>query len=302
MTNAQLGKVNGYDSSQARTDLISLYRSPLVKTAFRNAYLEEAITQFPAVFKTGNVKSRLNTMIVIAQLNSRLTFDILSAGLKDDNFGVRYWAIKGIDKLMGTTGNPAINAAQQTALSNQLINVIPGESSVFVLKLMYEVFAKIPNPKARQDLFKLLNARLTKHRQKITSSIIADYSGIAQLLNQLKLLKLRGINVNNDFKELAIITAKYLQVISGPVVNKTLKGSTLNETVGFIATADQVFSETLKTYDTNAAPGPKLVAPTIEASILASLEWIGESPDKPGLLTTSAIGIPYNQLQLPGAP
>lgn len=258
------------------------------------------------VIKNPDDLARMNALIVLSQMPTGESAPILAAGLTDDNRGIRYWAAKAVAEVgkFAQPGQSPFTDKQQQDLLAALNKVMPTETSAMVLEQMYRALGSLTIPAAQKSLLDILDQRIRLHVQQVNPGLRADAKGINNLYSRLIVQQAVGNNVNAPLQHLIASSAKYALVAAKGLQAGNVPQDLVPVCINLIEIVDDVFSNMLKHFDSGHMPGPSLTAPAragqFPVLLLNTLDWVGDvTQNKPGILTTSKIAIPIEDLRLP---
>lgn len=294
---------------EARRQLLEpVQRQAPVQTTdvVRDAIGRAAAAMLEPAIRSERELVRLNALIVLSQMPTGDSAPILTAGLIDDNRGIRYWAAKAIAEIgqFAQPGQSLFTAARQRGLLQALNKVMPTETSAMVLEQMYRALGSLTLPEAQKSLLDILAQRVRLHVQKVNPGLRADVKGINNLYSRLIVQQAVGNEVDQPLRRLIAVVAQYQLVVARGLQAGEVDPDLMPVCINLIEIVNDIFSNMLKHFDPSHAAGPSLIAPARAGQypvlLLNTLDWVGDpSQDKPGILTNSQIAIPMQQLRLP---
>ncbi|QNN24185.1 hypothetical protein HED60_18550 [Planctomycetales bacterium ZRK34] len=294
---------------EARQQLLEpVQRQAPVQTTdvVRDAVARATAAMLKPAVKNSSDLARMNTMIVLAQMPTGDSAPTLATGLADKNRGIRYWAAKAVAEVskFAQPGQSPFSNAQQQSLLDALNKVMPTETSAMVLEQMYRALGSLTIPAAQKSLLDILDQRIKLHVKQVSPGLRADAKGINNLYSRLIVQQAVGNNVNPALRQLTAVSGKYLLVVAKGLQADKVEQDLVPVCMELIQVVDDIFSNMLKQFDPNHMPGPSLVAAARSSQfpvlLLNTLDWVGDSSqNKPGILSTSQISIPMEDLTLP---
>ena len=168
--------------------------------------LSEVVTQsLEPLVDSPDVKVRINTMIVSANLRTPRALDLVLNGLADDNAGVRYLASKAMEGLLL---NGRLPDAERTRALDRLGEIIVNEGEVFVARPMLEALVQA-NANAR--VLTVLNQRVPLHARRPNADYGPEASTFRELFSSLFVDNRRS---PAELRELGRASARYLLLIA----------------------------------------------------------------------------------------
>lgn len=289
----------------AKGKLLEPYNNIVSTPAFKTQYANALITGIKPCMKHESALVRLNAIIVGATLRNAQIVDLVTTGLEDKNFAVRYWSAKGLDQLMGLvnqTGQPPLDDAQQAAMLAILKRQIPAEQSGHVLEQLYRALARFTIAEARTALLDSLKLRVAGHAGQVSEGIRADRLGIEQMQRQMVFQAAQGRNVSDPLKQLTIVAALYAQVVADALLGGKVPQELEVEVWNVADASAKVMKFAMETLAANSPAGEDLdeAIRKRDAALfkLRLLSWVGESAEKTGALT-KGLAIPFDTLKPP---
>jgi len=291
---------------EAREQLLEPIKrqSPVQATeVIRDAIARAAAAMLEPAIESDKNYVRLNALIVLAQMPTGASAPVYVAGLQDDNRSIRYWAAKGIAEMSAyaESGQSLFTQQQQTALLDELKKVMTAETSDMVLEQMYRALASMTIPEAQSALLDVLSERVKLHVKQVNPGLRADTKGLSNLYSRLLTQQAVGNNVDKPLRRLTAVAGQLIHVVAKAYQTGEVPQALQPVVLELTQVVQDVFTNVLTQFDPDHNPGPALVAPLKSGQgdvfLLNALDWA--DPEKPGILVSSKIGIPADQLRLP---
>ncbi|MEX2670860.1 MAG: hypothetical protein WD294_01990 [Phycisphaeraceae bacterium] len=268
------------------------------------ALSDDLARELQAVLQRDTLHVRITALLIVGEFSSSLdeAVDLVVDSLEHAAPGVRYLAADTIIKLSGTDDDEdesPLTDTQQNTLLVPLTQAMADESEDLVLERMYEAAGALTVPEARQVLLNALNARVNSYTGGLTDSLRTDQRGIQSLERSLAYDKAENRNVDNALRQLTIIAARLLDVVSRELQEGEVSEELTPLAVTTVQSVEDIFTLAMTHFDPTGDSGRPLAEPASEGEFddlrLNVLEWIG-TEDDPGLLTESAINLEYAQI------
>ncbi|MBI1368883.1 MAG: hypothetical protein GC162_09555 [Planctomycetes bacterium] len=293
--------------AEARDRLLGPFRAvaPPTSDVVKDALASAAAAMLNKCSSAKDPVVRMNALIVVAELPTSASDKLIIASLTDANQANRYWAAKSIAELsrFAQPGQSLFTQAQQDALLAAMKKAMPGETSDVVLEQMYRALGALTIVEAQDTLLDILDQRVAAASKQITGGLRADKQGLLNLYTRLVVQQAVGNNVAKPLHRLTAISGKYLLVVATALQAKKVDAELVPACLDVVDAVEEIFKYSLKTLDPAHAAGPELSAPAkggnFAALLLATLDWVGDK-NKPGILSTSAIGIAPEELKIGG--
>lgn len=298
------------DVSDARQRLIDPLRNRSMTQPPAHTALSEAVAErLGIVVDQNTVFLRINALIIAGELSSSIdeVVPLLVDSLGHPHPGVRYRAAKTIAQISQShsdeSGENTLDPQIQQALLDALAQPIANEGSDMVLEQMYEAAGSLTVEEARQVLFNVLAQRVdTTYTGGVHRGLEADRRGLDSLRESLAYDRAANREIDQPLRQLTATAARLLDIVTVELQEGELNEELEAIAVRTVGDIEGVFDLAM----THFAPGES----GRELSSLAedgdyddlrlnALEWIG-TEDSPGILTDSAVGIPFAQLQPAG--
>jgi hypothetical protein len=290
-------------SANARANLIEPLQREEASDDFVSAYSEEVAGALRDGLDREEPIVRLNTMVVTGQLSGAVGADLAAQAVGDESPAVRYWGAKAASRTVQGAGS-SFTESQQATLLSALRQAIETEQSPFVLEQMYAALANLDIPEARAALINELERRAQQYFESGTfTGLRVELVGVQRLNTRTQFDIFRGELDRDAARQAVIVSAKYLQVIARAMENEAVPERLSEVLVERIDLIEQTLNWAIRLYNETAPSGRQLAGPLRQGNtplfLINLYEWVG-TPEKPGLLTTSALNIPYEQLALQG--
>lgn len=289
----------------ARDKLLEPLRRPSAGEAFVRAYSTVVATTLEPAPRHASPLVRLNTMVVVGQLTGPAAVQLAAQALHDENTGVRYWAAKAIAQATGS--GPTLPDDLANDLTKELVGAISAENDAYTREQMSLALGGLRSPAARQAMLDMLNNRLKTYVQRgLTEDLRGEVSGLQRSQQGLIVDVIRNRASHAEVRRFVIVVAKYLQVIARAVQSEQAMDESVRPICAeLIDQSEQMLNWAVKRFDPqHVGEGPELTAPfktgQMPQFVLAVYDWIG-TPNTPGLLQTTKINIPTEDVQPPAA-
>jgi len=161
-------------------------------------------------------------------------------------------------------------------------------------------------PDAQPVLLNVLRKRLTPIRRRgVDAAIGAIGAALKNQVDGVAQAIARGQQVDAAFRELIAVTAQYLKIVA-VALNDNRVGSDAMPAVGeFLVVAQEVFTAASQHFAEGAVNGKPFTIDQVENHAIRLLnvyEWTGTEDGTKGLLSTTPIGVTYDQIKLPPLP
>lgn len=297
--------------AEAKDELASMLEGNASK-AFRDAYSGALGAALPAAAQHERVQVRLSAMIAASGATTGAVAEVCNRGLADPNVGVRYQAAKAVADVLERrirAEPPPFNNAQQQALLATLAKMMPAEESELVFEQMGRAISNLTIPAAFDESLRLLDNRLRWLRAHPEEPPRAAQEMLRNLRLQLVEREVMAQNVRGPMLQLTAAAGRYLRLLAERIaIGQISEASQLVWGELIEAVEADIFKPAVERFAPDVAgQGPSLTSRVRRGQWDASdmgadiAKWVGVD-DKPGLLTTSAIGIPVADLALPPLP
>ena len=191
--------------AQGKNKLNAELTVPGANERFISQFSEIVAQSLRPLVDAQDVKVRINTMIVSANLRTPQALELVLNGLADDNAGVRYLASKAMEGLLL---NGRLPDAERARALDRLGEIIVNEGEVFVARPMLEALVQA-NANAR--VLSVLNRRIPLHAKRPNAEYGPEASTFRELFSSLFVNKSRP---PAELRELARASGRYLLLIA----------------------------------------------------------------------------------------
>jgi hypothetical protein len=292
---------------EARERLMLPMRGNGLSPAFRDFYAQTVLAEVRPLAQSQDLVIKMNGLIIASDMPASGVADMAIDTLKDPSAAVRYWAAKAIARASASASaeGSLFSPEQQKKLLATLQEAMPAERSDLVLEQMYQALAGLSIPEAQDVLIKILKVRVGVAAAGINNGIVADQNGFSKLMERLLIEEARGQDVTARLRGLTAVAGQYLQVIAKALQAKAVPDDLKLAANRMVGTCEQILQKALPRLDADHAPGPPLAslaaAERNDELMLNTIDWVG-TKDKPGILTSSKINLPFTELQVVPAP
>lgn len=298
------------DISDARQRLLDPLRNRSMTQPPAHTTLSDAVAQrLPAIVPQNSIFLRINTLLLAGELSSGIddALPLITDSLTHQHPGVRYRAAKSVVQISqnhnDANGENTLDPQVQQALLDALAEPMAAETSDMVLEQMYQAAGSLTVEEARQLLFNVLARRVdSTYTGGIHRGLEADRRGLGSLRESLMYDAAANRNIDQSLRQLTATAARLLDIVTAElqegVLNEELEGIAVRS----VADIEGVFNFAMSHFGVGGG-GRELASLAEDADYddlrLNALEWIG-TEDTPGILTDTAINIPFAQLQPAG--
>ena len=296
---------NQHEVAEARRQMLEPLRFPQLAPGVREALVKSMSSAIAGCANAEQPISRLNALIIGAELANASVFDLSAAGLTDNDPAIRYWAAKAAADVAEKTQN-AFNEAQQKQLLASLKQAMSGESSDMILEQMARAIATLNIPEAQQALLDIVGERVAVFLAEPNQALRVDVKVLGDMQRRLALLDANGQNIEAPLRQLLTVTGKYAHAVAKMLQENRIGEEVRPHAIEMMNIADGVFAFGRDRLDATVPAGPPLATEAtagvqngkFDLLLLNVWRWVG-TPDSPGVLNQGRIAIPLTALALP---
>lgn len=288
--------------AEARRQLIEPLRNPVTSNPVREAYIRSLSAAITGCANAEQSISRLNALIVSAELPNATVYALAAPGLVDPDPAIRYWSAKAVADVAGKAPQGTFDDAQQKQLLASLTKGMGSESSDMILEQMARAIASLSIPEAQNQLLTVLGDRVALFLHQPNTALRVDVKLLSEMQRKLVNADAAGTNIEPQLRQLVTVVAKFAHAVAKMMTEGRVGPDVQPYAVEMMKLADEVFAYARNELDSSVNLGPPL-APLAEANkptelMLNVLAWVGTA-DVPGALNQGRIAFTPADLALP---
>lgn len=237
--------------TEARQRLVEPLRSPLGPSAeFLESYVEPLAPALAQALGAEPWFSRLNAMIVVANMPPEPALALIRQGVADENPAVRYWAMKSVARIAERHG---WSQAEQGELLEVLTGLLRGEPTSLVVG---QVMVSLVNLEARDAMgqtLEALNHRAAAHHAEPGRPLGPEHTGLEQLFVRLVAAD-EAEPRTHELRELARTSYRYMRLAARALDEGLVAESHAPAYRSIITLADRILREAHSNLNASQTP------------------------------------------------
>ncbi|MEM9881680.1 MAG: hypothetical protein AAF800_02035 [Planctomycetota bacterium] len=220
---------------------------------FVNQYAELVATQTAPLVGAEKLKTRVNAMLVLANMPHLDALPPALRGLDDPSAGVRYPAVLAVGEHLRS--GRLVGLQRDEALT-ELARRVVDEDEVYIVKPMFDAMLGVEG--AIPAVLDALNARLAWHVDRPTAPYFPERDTIQDVTSRLLVSSQRR---NDDVRQLARVGYRYLRLAAAQLAEGRVPEGRAKEHVDLVRVAASSLAFTHGDLDANrVAPGAPIEA------------------------------------------